>query len=259
MAPTATAPDGVEISYDVSGSGTPELVLVHGWSCDRGYWRGQVGHFSRHHTVVAVDLGGHGDSGTDRTDWSLPAFGGDVVAVVEALGLSRVVLVGHSFGGDVILDAALRLGNRVIALVWVDTYRSLGDVTSPGEVAQFVRQFRADFARAAKAFVGGMFPTTARADLVASIADDIASAPPSIALATLETAQSCEPFVLQALAQVDAPVFAINPGYRPTDIDNLGRHGVQAEVLSDVGHFLMLEDPEQFNRALARIVERLGS
>ena len=45
-----------------TGQGTPALVFVHGWSCDRSYWAGQLEAFSRDFTVVAPDLGGHGES-----------------------------------------------------------------------------------------------------------------------------------------------------------------------------------------------------
>lgn len=51
------------------------------------------------------------------------------------------------------------------------------------------------------------------------------------------------------------PVVAINPGYRPTDVEGLRQHGVEAVVLPDVGHFLMLEDPDNFNRLLAKTVD----
>jgi hypothetical protein len=89
-------PDGVEIRYEVAGSGEPALVFVHGWSCDRSYWRAQVDHFAASHRTVALDLGGHGESSLGREDWTMASFAGDVRAVVEALDLRGVVLVGHS-------------------------------------------------------------------------------------------------------------------------------------------------------------------
>jgi pimeloyl-ACP methyl ester carboxylesterase len=51
---------GGHISYEVRGGGRP-LVFVHGWSCDRTYWREQMDEFAKRHRVVAIDLGGHGD------------------------------------------------------------------------------------------------------------------------------------------------------------------------------------------------------
>src|SRR5918994_764401 len=91
----------------------PALVFVHGWSCDRSYWSRQLPHFAGRHNVVAIDLAGHGESGVGRQAWTMPAFGDDVVAAVEQLGLESTVLIGHSMGGDVIVDAALKLPDRV--------------------------------------------------------------------------------------------------------------------------------------------------
>src|SRR5215207_9678852 len=104
-----TARDGVELAYEVHGVADPDaltLVFVHGWAGERAYWEHQVAFFSDRYRVVALDLAGHGESGLGRTDWDLPAFGDDVVAVVDAVGIQRAVLVGHSMGGDAVVFAA---------------------------------------------------------------------------------------------------------------------------------------------------------
>jgi hypothetical protein len=62
----ATSPDGTPIAYEVLGTGAPALVFVHGWSCDRGYWDGQLTPLSASATVVALDLAGHGESELSR-------------------------------------------------------------------------------------------------------------------------------------------------------------------------------------------------
>jgi len=57
-----TSADGIHIAYEAYGEGTPALVFVHGWSCDRSHWAAQLQPFSRQFKVVAVDLAGHGES-----------------------------------------------------------------------------------------------------------------------------------------------------------------------------------------------------
>jgi pimeloyl-ACP methyl ester carboxylesterase len=101
MSGVATSRDGIPLAFEVHGVGTPSLVFVHGWSCHRGCWRGQVGPLAGRYQTVAVDLAGHGESGVGRRAWTMAAFGEDIVAVVEQLGLGEVVLIGHSMGGDV--------------------------------------------------------------------------------------------------------------------------------------------------------------
>ena len=179
----ATSPDGVPIAYDDAGAGSPALVFVHGWSCDRSYWRYQRPVFEASHRVVAIDLAGHGDSGVGRSSWTMPAFGADVAAVVDRLGLEDAVLVGHSMGGDVIVEAALILGTRVAGLVWVDVYEALDTADDERGLEAFLGPFRDDFVTRTRAFVREeLFDATSDPALAEWVASDMASAPPGIAL-----------------------------------------------------------------------------
>jgi pimeloyl-ACP methyl ester carboxylesterase len=250
----ARSSDGIPLSFEVHGSGTPALVFVHGWSCDRRYWSGQLAAFSDRHQVVAVDLAGHGGSGGGRQGWTMAAFGDDVAAVVRHLGLGEVVLVGHSMGGDVVVETALRLGDQVLGVVWADTYDTLGNPPAPEELEEFLVPFREDFVAAASALVRRMAGPAA-ADLVEWVAADMSAAPPEVAIQALEHAVGNEPAVLAALPKLTAPVVAINPAYRATDSEALRHHGVRAVVLPGVGHFLMLEDPSTFNRLLGEVFD----
>src|SRR5262245_55599495 len=169
--------DGIRIRFDARGEGDRALVFVHGWSCDRSYWRHQVGPFAKAYRVVAIDLPGHGESGDGRRSWTMTSFGEDLAAVVNHLGLQQVVLIGHSMGGDVVVEAALRLGERVAGLVWVDTYHKLTVPESEEEVQAFLAPFRQDFVQATGSLVHRMFPPGAAPDLVEAIATDMSSAP----------------------------------------------------------------------------------
>lgn len=255
MEGSAVSADGIRVSFEVRGAGAPTLVFVHGWSCDRGYWKHQLSYFAERYQVVALDLAGHGTSGAGRRAWTMPAFGEDVVAVAEQLGLGLMVLIGHSMGGDVIIEAARRLPGRVAGLVWVDTYRTLGEMQSQEEVESFLAPFRADFASATRDFVRRTFLPTSDKDLVESVAGDMAAAPPEIALSALEHAITFEPAVVGALREIRAPVVAMNPDHKPSDIEALQRNGVKTVLMSGVGHFAMMEDPSTFNRLLGETVQ----
>lgn len=253
----ALSADGIPIRFDARGSGARALVFVHGWSCDRTYWRHQVVEFAKAYRVVALDLAGHGASDAGRTSWTMPSFGADVVAVADALELQDMVLIGHSMGGDAIVEAALSLGDRVAGLVWVDTYNKLTEPESPEEVTAFLEPFRTDFVGSARALVQRMFPAEADAGLVAQIVDAMSAAPPDIAFDTLHHAFINEGPVMAALPRLHVPVAAINPDYRPTNEASLRKYGVEPVIGSGVGHFLMLEDPDQFNRLLAGVLARI--
>ena len=174
MSPAAISPDGIEIRYDVAGSGSPAIVFVHGWSCDRTYWREQMTAFAARHLVVAVDLAGHGESGIGRASWTMPAFGDDTVAVVERWAWSGWSSSATRWAATWSTEAALRLGDRVAGVVWVDTYQTLDEVTTAEELDAFVEPFRRDFPGQTRQFVRGMFPPTADPALVERVAEDMA-------------------------------------------------------------------------------------
>ena len=163
------------------------VVLVHGWAGNRRYWDNQVDHIAERNLVVAVDLGGHGESALGRADWNLVAFGDDVRPVVDEVGARKVALVGHSMGGDAIVHAARKLGDRLGGLVWVDAFRSLGNEpeSTPAQAEGFLAPFRADFGAAVAQFVRGMFPATADPELVDRIATDMTTTPLEVAMSSL--------------------------------------------------------------------------
>jgi pimeloyl-ACP methyl ester carboxylesterase len=254
---TVASSDGIPIAYEVHGTGPIAVVLVHGWSCDRSYWQAQLKPLSTRFKVVNVDLAGHGESGLGRKAWTMASFGGDVAAVVKKLGLERVVLVGHSMGGDVIVEAARQLQGRTAGLIWVDTYRELGPPRTAEQRAAFVARFRGNFVDTTRGFVRGMFPPNADKALVERVALDMSSAPQDVALGAMESAFSYDAKVPVLLQELKLPVIAINPDNSPSDSASLARHGVQLVVLSGVGHFLMMEDPQRFNPLLITAIEQL--
>jgi pimeloyl-ACP methyl ester carboxylesterase len=257
---TVRARDGVELAYEVhgvEGSDPLTVVFVHGWAGNRTYWEHQLSFLSSRYQAVALDLAGHGESGLGRSDWNLTAFGDDVLAVVDSVGAQRLVLVGQSMGGDAVVFAARQLRDRVAGIVWVDVLRSLGDepVSPPDVVDAFVAPFREDFTAATAGFARSLFPAGADAALVERVVRDMAAARREGTLGSLGHALNRHPPIIAALAEITAPVVAINPDLGPTDVDSLRRHGVEPIVLDGVGHYAMLEDPDRFNAALASTVQ----
>jgi pimeloyl-ACP methyl ester carboxylesterase len=259
MKDVAISTDGIPIHFEVHGAGTPALVFVHGWSCDRGYWEKQIGHFARQYQVVTVDLAGHGESGLDRQTWTMPAFGEDVVAVADKLGLEQVVLIGHSMGGPVIIEAARRMPARVIGLVGVDTYRNIGQTWTREQVDEILAPFRANFVEATQKFVRDMFIPESDHALVERIIADMSAAPPEVAIGAMGgNRRNASSNLMTALQEIKAPIVAINSDYRPNDIEAAQRCGIKVVFMSGVGHFVMMEDAETFNRLLEEVVKEFA-
>ena len=247
--------DGAHIAYEVLGASGTSLVLVHGWCCDRTYWDGQFAPLANRWRVVRLDLAGHGQSGSGRTDWSMAAFGADVSAVVSATGLTDAILVGHSMGADVVLEAARLMKGRVRGLVWVDQYTQLSTFMSEARVQERIAPFRANFIETTRAFIQRTFSPASGSRLIESVAAHLSSAPESIALAALEATWNHGRSVPTLLAELDLPVVAINAEHPSNDSLSMKRHGVEVLLMPDVGHFPMLEKPTDFNACLARAVE----
>jgi pimeloyl-ACP methyl ester carboxylesterase len=256
----ATAPDGVPIHYTIYGMGSPALILVHGISCDQGYWKEQVVPFSGNYRVVTVDLAGHGASGAGRQDWSMEAYGGDVAAVVRELDLESVILIGHSMGGAVIFKAAEQLPGRVLGLVAVDTFEDFSSWYTPEQNESYVNPFREDYRAATRTFVEGMFVDGTDPSWIEQIVTDMQASPPAVMIPSLESALALMygQEVATLLPGLDVPVVVINSDLGPTKIDSMKRDGVEVHIIEGTGHFLILEDPQVFNSILNEVIESIS-
>ena len=176
--------DNVPIVYQKTGNGEQVLVFVHGWSCDKSYWTGQLEYFGNNYSVYAINLAGHGESGLGRVDWTIENYGKDVKAVVEKENLDNIILMGHSMGGAVVLSAALQIGDKVKTLIGIDTFHEIELKYSEEEINEFCSPFEKDFTNTTKQFVKGMFFENADSNIVEMISSDMSSAPPVIAVAS---------------------------------------------------------------------------
>jgi len=110
--------DGVRHHYVSKGEGPP-VVLVHGLGGSLHAWYGVIENLSHHHHVVALDLRGHGRSGDGKAPFSIQRWAADVEALIGALELPPVTLVGHSLGSLVVQQLAVTNPEAADALVLV--------------------------------------------------------------------------------------------------------------------------------------------
>lgn len=248
----------VPIHFDVMGAGEPALVFVHGWSRDRRDWEYQLPYFAQKHMVVAIDLAGHGQSGRDRNDWTIPAFSQDVMAVVEKLQLQRIVLIGHSMGAPVVLETARRIPGRVIAIVPVDSFHDVEEKFTQEQIDRILEPYRLNFvetyARVARQIL------TDSAQIEKSIRQ-IETFSPEIGIASFEQCQHyMSKDLIPGLQDVKAPIICINSDQTPTKLDVARRYAPSFDALAmtGVGHEMQNGDPDQFNRLLERVLSGLS-
>lgn len=113
--------DRVRLAADVwLGTGTP-FLLLHGLASNRNLWHpvAELLHAAGHH-VAAIDLRGHGESEKPTSGYDFASMADDVVGAVCALGMDRPVLVGQSYGGNLVLETAARHRRATRAIAAVD-------------------------------------------------------------------------------------------------------------------------------------------
>ena len=254
----AFSKDGTPISYEIFGVGEPTLVFVHGWSCDARYWRAQVPVFSKKYRVVVIDLAGHGHSGMSRKKYTMGSFGEDVRAATESTGSHSVILIGHSMGGSVIAEAARLMPDRTIGLIGIDTLENIEYPMTLEELTKMIAPLEENFRDGSRQFVSEMIAPNTDPQLREWILSDMSAAPPSIAINAMNEmmTQYITGEAAKVFKQIRIPVITVNGGFWPINYEANRRHmfSFNAIVLKEADHFLMMDRPIDFNKALEKAI-----
>jgi len=229
------------------------VVFVHGFACDVSYWSEQMAHVSAQgRRAVALDLRGHGHSASPADgDYSMRGLASDVETSVDALGLPRFVLVGHSLGAAVAGEYAGAHPDRVSALVLVDP---AGD--NPRLPAEWIDPYRKalateDYRQAVEQYMTGLV-THARAGVRERVFEGLHRAPRDLVIHG--TLTSLDYSVLPALARYRA---AGGRALTITADQNQGPLTLHALVpdlprrhIPGTSHYIALDKPEELDRVL---------
>jgi pimeloyl-ACP methyl ester esterase len=256
--------DGVSLRYDRAGGG-PAVLLVHGWTCNRTFWQRQVTALRDRHTVVTVDLRGHGESSRAKKGYTIGAMTGDLEMLVRTLGVPHVAVVGWSMGGLVALELARRLGERVSALGLVcTTPGGLADPAAKDFDSAKVEEFRAGMRADLKTFLRGLaaqfFKAGAESPLHAWAFQEIQKTPSAVVEACFDGIMAAD---LRAhLKDVKVPT-AVLHGRHDTLLPLAGGEaikkaikGATLTVFEQSAHAPFLEEPDAFNSALTELLSR---
>jgi 3-oxoadipate enol-lactonase len=105
-----------QLFHKIRGQGTP-LVLLHPVGIDHNFWGPLIEQAASLHTVISVDLMGHGASPPAEPERGIGAYAADVAALLDHLGLANVTMLGLSFGGMITQEFALAYPARITALM----------------------------------------------------------------------------------------------------------------------------------------------
>jgi len=252
-----------------AGRGVPALVFVHGFTCSLEDWRGQLVHFERTNEVLACDLRAHGRTPGRPHECSIEHYGGDVAALVANLELRNVILIGHSMGCRVVLEANRLMPDKVAGIVLIDGSRNAFTGADAAATAARTTIERLGYAAFAETLFRQMFFTKSpevEAIVARAVATSAEYGPELWPRITRWDAEKMD----HAFAAVRAPVLAIQsttrnaqlqraplkPGDSSPWLDYLRSRGARVEIVPDIGHFTQLEAPETVNRLIAEFVQK---
>jgi pimeloyl-ACP methyl ester carboxylesterase len=260
------------LHHVVTGRGGPPIVFVHGFGCGHSDWDAQVAHLSGRYQTVAVDLRGHGASPGEAAECSIERYGADVAEVMRALDLPPAVVVGHSMGCRVVVEAALQAPRHTAAVILVD-----GSQFAPVMEAVLRERFASPDGYAG--MVAGLFRDmfTAKSDptVVAVVGERAGRLPKAVGEKLLTDMQRYDVGRLSgSLASLRVPVMAVQTTYsnekrerrtmqegQTTPYLEMVRAcvpSVRVEIIGDTGHFPQLDEGARTNALIGDFVEGLA-
>lgn len=253
----AVSSDGQKIYYQESGNGNTGIIFIHGWLGNTEWWNDQKEYFTPKHHIIQMDLAGHGKSDSSRENWTSSQYADDIRAVAEAIESQEIILVGHSMSGAYVLEASLKIP-KVKALVLIDTLKDLNESFTEEQVEQILSMYRSDFKNTVENILPQyLFAEQTPPEVKERVQKEFLQNKPEKAINALKPLYGTD--FKNIAAQVQVPVIAINSDASPTNLEGNRRYLKDYDyvTIAGVGHYPMLEKPEEFNLILGKVLKKL--
>lgn len=250
------------IHYITVGNKKDTIVFVHCWAGNLRFWREQIPAFADEARLILIDLPGHGQSGKRNTRYSMDYFAGAVVAVMCDAKVDKATLIGHSMGGPVIYRVYEQAPEKVAGLVVVDGFLRRPRLPT-GQAEQFIAQFRTPgYRERTREFFGAMFPAPGTEALRDQILSEMLATPQSVMHRAMEGMFGPGQTDWD-LKEVDVPILVISAKGAMWEVDAetyIRSLSTQTDfrVMNGVGHWLMLEQPMEFNAILTSMLRKFN-
>lgn len=257
--------NGVTLNVETAGAGSP-LVLLHGFTGAAGSWSAHVGALAARHTIVAIDMLGHGasDAPADSGRYRIEHAAADILAVLDRLEMPGAAVLGYSMGGRVALFLAASAPARVSALILESASPGIADAGERTKrAAEDAALADAIVREGVPAFVDRwerlpLFATQARlpAEARAAVrAQRLGHTAQGLANSLRGLGQGAQPPLFERLPAVAAPALLI-AGELDARYATLSREmsrrmpNARLVIVPAAGHAVHLEQPAAFQRAV---------
>jgi pimeloyl-ACP methyl ester carboxylesterase len=246
----------VSLAYERAGQGVP-LILLHGYPLNRTIWKGVLPFLTDIADVIMPDLRGHGKSPIPEGEYSMETMAGDVIALMDSIGIETAVIAGHSMGGYVTLALLKYHPERLIAVGMV---ASQAAADSPEKYLARMESIEEIKISGPTAVTEGMLARlTRKEDILPELAEIISAATAQGLIGTLAGIAKRED-ALERLRSIKTPLMVISgaedlivPRERSAEIVRSSPNAWWVEILGS-GHMPMMENPEATGLALRSLV-----
>jgi sigma-B regulation protein RsbQ len=252
----------VHLNYKIYGKADTTLFFIHGWNLNLTYWDNQLPYFSSSYNVVVLDLAGHGKSGKDRENWTIESFSKDIVSIIDKEQLKNVILIGHSMAGEIALEVATTIPDKIIGIIGVDNFKNIGMTVTEENikgVQPYIKKFMTNYTTMAEDMVKENIRTKDTA-ISNRIMNDYTNADPTIAVPILMNLFPKAADAKNRLQVLQFPLRIIMCSYSPFDSTGLTKYcknGFETIMIDSSGHFPMVEQPQKFNEALNYFLSKI--
>jgi len=256
---------GIDLAYSDQGQGPP-VVFLHAFPLNRTMWTPQVEALHGHYRIITIDLRGHGESDTPMWRYTLEQFADDVIALLQHLSITKATFVGLSMGGYILFALYRKYPEHVRALVFADT-RAQAD-TPEGKAARF-SMAQIAYKRGATAIADLMLSKllspaalTTKPDLMEQLRIMITGNQISGIIGDLMAMEE-RPDSTDLLQKITCPTLVLageeDVASPPTEVRFIADHitGAEFVCIPQAGHLSNMENPEAFNAALGKFLDRL--
>lgn len=261
---------------DSNADRNPPIVFVHGFACALEDWAYQSEFFAPTNRVIACDLPGHGQTAAYPGHNSIAAMGADVAHLIINLDLSNAVLVGHSMGCRVVMQACLDIPERIDGLVFMDgSWIGQGDGEARREAS--LKRFREHgYEHIVQGLFEDMFVPSSDPTLKRQTIERACARPPEYAGELFADLQAWDCAILErAVKTIKVPTLAIQSTYLSTahtrevmrsgdttpwlDVLSATAARPTIKVVPEVGHMNMMEAPQVVNETMKEFIAGLAS